>query len=183
MVSHKMITWDEVIKKGLRAYVSREKYCYLYGAKGMLIRSRADVESFFRAEPEYYSRYSAGEKEQIIRNSVGKTAYDCSGFTGWLCTGDRQFSGGQLASAPYRTTGLASGVAGSILYTSFQGKGRHVGLDIGYGFCLDMARESTDANIAGGNAGIRLFPISGGKIPWEVSFEDCCVDYRGANAK
>ena len=178
----KLVKWDEAVKRALRAYLSRDRYCYLYGAKGKRISCRGDVLSFFLAEPGYFSRYSAEEKEQIIRNSLGKTAYDCSGFTGWLCTGDRQYSAGQLACATYRTADLASGIAGSLLYTSYGGTGRHVGIDMGYGFCLDMACESTDRNVAEGRDSVRLYPIHSGEVPWEVSFCDCCVDYTGATA-
>ncbi len=178
-----MVTWDEAVKRALHAYLERDRYCYLYGAKGKYISCREDVIALMQAEPEYYARYSEEEKEQIIRNSLYKTAYDCSGFTGWLCTGDRQYSKGQLGSSTYQTRDLASGVAGSILFTTYGGKGRHVGVDMGYGLCLDMAYESTDKNIREGKASVRLYSIHTGNTPWEISFRDCCVDYTGATAK
>ena len=178
-----MRTWDEACKNALRMYPQREKYVYLYGAKGTKLNTRADIEYFFRAEPKYFARYSAEEKEQIIRNSLGKTAYDCSGFVGWACTGDKQYSTGQYGNNKFKTQNLASGIAGSCLYTTYGGAGRHIGIDIGYGYCCDMAYESTDANIAVGRAGVRLYKIMDGICPWEWSFQSKVIDYTGADAR
>ena len=178
-----MRTWDEAIKNALRMYTQREKYVYLYGAKGTKLNTRADIEYFFRADPKYFARYSAEEKEQIIRNSLGKTAYDCSGFVGWACTGDKQYSTGQYGNNKFKTQNLASGIAGSCLYTTYGGAGRHIGIDIGYGYCCDMAYESTDANIAVGRAGVRLYKIMDGICPWEWSFQSKVIDYTGADAR
>lgn len=176
-------TWDTAIKNGLRAYTQRQNYVYLYGAKGTRLNTRADIEYFFKAEPAYFARYSAEEKEQIIRNSIGKIGYDCSGFTGWLCTGDKQYSTGQYGNTSFKTQDLAAGVAGSLLYTTYGGVGRHIGLDIGYGYCIDMAYESTDANLANGRAGIRFYKITDGITAWEWSCRSNVLDYTGADAK
>lgn len=143
-------------------YSAPYPYCYLYGAKGDLIRGREDVERYFRAEPSYYARYSAAEKEQIIRNSIGRTAYDCSGFVGWACTGDHRYSAGQIENAhDVKTTaaGFTQNPGGSILFTTYGGRGRHIGLDIDHGWCADMAYESTDQNVKDGKAGIRLYRV------------------------
>lgn len=181
-----MRRWDEAIKTALTAHSQSYRYgnfCYLYGAKGVKLDSRAKIEQYFAMEPAYFSKYNDEEKEQIIRNSLGKIAYDCSGFVGWLCTGDMQYSTGQIANCSYRTTDLASGVAGSILYTTYGGRGRHIGLDIGYGFCCDMACESTDANIKAGKAGVRFYKINDGTCAWEVSGMSNVLDYTGADAR
>ena len=71
------------------------------------------------------------------------------------------------------------GVAGSILYTTFGGRGRHIGLDIGYGWCLDMGYESTDAIVASGNDSVRLTRI--GETAWEKSGQTRVLDYTGAS--
>lgn len=178
-----MRTWDTAVKNALRAYTQRDKYVYLYGAKGTKLNTRADIEYFFKAEPAYFARYSAAEKEQIIKNSLGKIAYDCSGFVGWLCTGDKQYSTGQFNNNTFKTKDLVAGVAGSCLYTTYGGRGRHIGIDIGYGYCCDMAYESTDANIAAGKAGIRLYKISDGICAWEWSFRSRLIDYAGSDAR
>lgn len=151
-------------------------YCYIYGAKAAagwdpttkspsdqnFIRTRADVERYFAAEPAYFARYSAAEKEQIIKNSIGRWAFDCSGFVG-TCTGDHQYSAGQIANAhSVKTTpdGFASNPYGSILFTTYGGRGRHIGIDADHGWCEDMAYESTDANVRSGKAGIRKYRIN-----------------------
>lgn len=172
-----MRTALEAVRTALTAHSQssiNNNFCYIYGAKGTKINSRADVEYFFQAEPAYFKRYSAEEKEQIIRNSIGKIAYDCSGFVGWLCTGDHQYSAGQIGNAHgIQTTnaGLAANPEGSILFTTYGGRGRHIGIDVGHGFCCDMAYESTDYNLdpAHRRAGVRYYPIIGGQTAWEKS--------------
>ena len=182
-----MRKWDEAIKTALTAHSQSYRYnnfVYLYGAKGVRLTSRELIEQYFAMEKAYFDRkYSAAEKEQIIRNSLGRIAYDCSGFVGWLCTGDMQYSTGQINNCSYTTKDLASGVAGSILYTTYNGTGRHIGLDIGYGFCCDMACESTDANIKAGKAGVRLYKINDGTCAWEISGKSNVLDYTGADAR
>lgn len=177
-----MRKWDEAIKNGMRAYTQRENYAYFYGAKGQTLTD-AVMDRLIAASPVYFARYSAAEIEQIKRNSRGKIGYDCSGFVGWVCTGDQCYSTGQFGHSTYRTQDLAAGVAGSCLYTTWGGSGRHIGIDIGYGYCLDMAYESTDANIAAGRAGIRLYKISDNIVPWEWSFQSNVIDYTGADAR
>lgn len=181
-------TWDAAVKTALRAYtqsVYAGNFVYLYGAKGVRLTSRDVIEQYFAMEPAYFARYNAEEREQIIRNSVGpnKIAYDCSGFVGWLCTGDMQYSTGQINNADNVSGDLAAGPAGSILYTTYHGAGRHIGLDIGYGYCCDMAYESTDANIAAHRAGVRLYKISDGITAWEKTGMSRVLDYTGADAR
>jgi len=176
-------TWDEAVKNGLQAYCSyieQNNVCYLYGAKGTYLDSEATIREFMRMEPGYFSRYSDAEKAQIVKNSIGKIAYDCSGFVGWCCTGDRQYSTGQINNSVLNES-LAAGPAGSILYTTYGGRGRHIGLDIGYGYCLDMAYESTDANIQVHRAGVRLYRIKDGRVAWEKSGKSNVVDYTGSS--
>lgn len=175
-----MKKWDEAIKAGLRAYTQRENYAYMYGAKGQKLTPEL-INYFISVSPDYFKKYSAEELDQIRRNSVGKIGYDCSGFVGWVCTGDKQYSTGQFNNTSCKTQDLVAGVAGSILYTTYGGAGRHIGIDIGYGYCLDMAYESTDANIANGKAGIRLYKILDGITPWEWSCRSKVIDYSGAN--
>lgn len=174
--------WDEAVKTALHAYVHRDKYVYLYGAKGVLL-TRDTIHNYFAMEPAYFARYNAEQREQIIRNSVGKVAYDCSGFVGWLCTGDKRYSLGQFENAHDKTQDLKAGPAGSILITTYGGSGRHIGLDIGYGFCCDMAYESTDENIRNGRAGVRFYNIHEGICPWEWSAQSNVLDYAGADAR
>ena len=102
--------------------------------------------------------------------------YDCSGFTGF-CTGDRQWSTGQINNCSVITT-PEKGTEGSLLYTTFGGTGRHIGLDIGCGFCLDMGYESTDNNVLLKRDSVRLTRIS--ETAWEKSGQTKVMDYTGA---
>lgn len=172
--------WDDAIKNGLRAYTQREKYAYMYGAKGQVLTLEL-IDYFINAAPDHFKKYSAEELNQIRRNSVGKIGYDCSGYVGWVCTGDKHYSTAQFENSSFRTQDMVAGVAGSILYTTYGGIGRHIGIDMGYGYCLDMAYESTDANIREGKAGIRLYKILDNVTPWEWSARSNVLDYTGAN--
>lgn len=171
-----MERFTKAIQRGLNAYRNRQAFAYFYGAKGQSLTDSV-MESLWQAEPAYFAKYTPEEKKQIFRNSRGKIGYDCSGFVGWVCTLDRQWSTGQINNCKLITT-PADGVAGSILYTTWGGKGRHIGIDIGYGYCLDMAYESTDQRIREGNDGIRLTRIS--ETAWEKSGQTRVLDYTGA---
>lgn len=175
-----MRTWDTAVKNALRAYVNRDAYVYLYGAKNVLLKDRATVEMYMNLEPAYFSKYTNEEKEQIIRNSIGRIGIDCSAFTGWICTGDLQYSTGQKNnSVPNKS--ICDGVAGSILYTTFGGAGRHIGIDIGYGYCLHTGWESTDENIRKKRDSIVLQYMHNHSIDWEYSGKSNVIDYTGAD--
>ena len=171
--------WNDVVDRAIAAYRSHD-YVYLYGAKNARLTSEAQIRDYFKREPAYFSRYTEAEKAQIIRNSLGHMAADCSGFTGWVCTGDQQYSIGQINNCSKYNT-LAGGPTASILFTSWGGTGRHIGLDVGgngtQGLCMHMGWESTDRNIAEGKAGIIFEPIV--NRAWEKSGESNAVDYTG----
>lgn len=175
--------WRDCVKNALRMYVTqKDKYVYFYGAKGQKLTNEI-MDYLISASPSYFARYSAEEIKQIKRNSLGKIGYDCSGFTGWGCTGDKTYSTGQFGHATYKTKDLASGVVGSLLYTTYNGAGRHIGIDVGDGYFMDMAYESTDANIKNGKAGIRFCKFSDNIVPWEWSFQSNVVDYTDSTAE
>lgn len=168
-------SWKTVIANAIRAFKSGE-YVYFYGAKNIVL-TEDTMKYLMAAEPVYFDRYNNEEKKQIFRNSLGKIGVDCSGFVGWICTGDKQWSTGQINNCTKYTT-IAEGKPGALLYTTFHGAGRHIGLDIGNGYCLQAGYESTDANVKAGRAGIYLSPIS--DTPWERSGESAVVNYSGA---
>lgn len=170
-----MMRFNKAIQRGLDMYRNRENYAYFYGAKGVIL-STAVMDALIAAEPNYFKKYSPEEIAQIKHNSVGKVGYDCSGFTGH-CTGDKQWSTGQINNCSKITT-PAEGTEGSLLYTTFGGTGRHIGLDIGCGFCLDMGYESTDKNILLKRDSVRLTRIS--ETAWEKSGQTKVMDYTGA---
>ena len=171
-----MELFTRAIQRGLDAYRNRQNYAYFYGAKGQVLTD-ATMDALIKAEPGYFSKYSQEQLAQIKRNSRNRIGIDCSGFTGWICTGDRQYSTGQINNCSLITT-PALGVAGSLLYTTFGGRGRHIGIDIGYGYCLDAGYESTDAVIAANNHSIRLTRIV--ETAWEKSGQTRLLDYTGA---
>lgn len=181
-----MRMWYEAVRTALTAFRQCYWYgnfVYIYGAKGVRLDSEARIRELMSYEPAYFSRYTEEEKDQIVRNSIGRLAYDCSGFVGWLCTGDMRYSTAMIQNCSFTTNNIPEGVAGSVLYTTYGGRGRHVGIDLGYGFCADMAYESTDANIQAHRAGIRLYGITEGITPWEISGRSNVLDYTGADAR
>ena len=171
-----MELFTHAIQRGLEAYRNRQIFAYFYGAKGQIL-TYAVMQQLIAAEAAYFAKYTPEEIQQILRNSLNKKGYDCSGFTGWICTGDRQYSTGQISNCSLITT-PRDGVAGSLLYTTWGGRGRHIGYDIGYGYALDMGYESTDAVIRAGNDSIRLTRIS--ETAWEKSGRSRLLDYTGA---
>lgn len=174
--------WKQVIDKALELMEMslQGKVVYLYGAKGVWLTSEAQIRDYFRRESAYFAKYSTEELNQIVRNSLGKYAMDCSGFTG-LCTGDQQWSIGQINNC-YKYNSLVAGPTASLLFTTFSGVGRHIGLDVGgtghgQGLCMHIGWESTDANVRAGLAGIVFEPIA--NRPWERSGQSNAVDYAG----
>lgn len=170
-----MLKWNNVVDNAIEAFRSG-KYVYFYGAKNIVLTN--DVMNYLvSVNPTYFSRYSASEMVQIRRNSLGKVGIDCSGFTGWICTGDKQYSIGQINNCS-RYSSLANGKTGSIIFTTWGGHGRHIGLDVGCGLAMHIGWESTDRAIAEGRAGILFEPITA--RAWEKSGESKLVDYTGA---
>ena len=169
-------TWSEAIDRGIAAFRSGE-YVYFYGAKNILL-TEAVMDSLIQAEKAYFSRYTTEELRQIKKNSIGRRGVDCSGFTG-LCTGDQQWSVGQINNCS-KYNSLQDGPPGSVLFTTWNGRGRHIGLDVGNGMTLQAGWESTDRAIKEGRAGIIFTPIS--QTAWERSGESNAVDYTGARS-
>ena len=170
-------SWFQVCKDAIEMYRNRDKYAYFYGSKGQKL-TKATMDALWSAEPGHFKKYSAAEKEQIYRNSLNKIGYDCSGF---VCkvTGETGYSKSIYDKRTKETT-MADGPAGSFLFTTWGGAGRHIGLDIGLGFCMDMAYESTDANVAAHRDSVRLSRVA--DVAWEHSFQTAAVNYNGAYA-
>lgn len=167
-------SWVQVVDRALELFKSGQ-VVYLYGAKMVKLTSEAQIRGYFQREPAYFARYTAEELNQIVRNSLGKYGADCSGFTG-ECTGDKQYSIGQINNCS-KYNSLQSGPTGSILFTSWGGSGRHIGLDVGGGLCMHIGWESTDKAIREGRAGILFEPIA--TRAWEKSGQSRVVDFNG----
>ena len=191
-------TWDEIIKRAMYAYTHQNEFAYFYGAKGQILTDDV-MNALIACEPNYFKKYSAAEIEEIKRNSRGKRGLDCSGFIGNYCLGVEGYSAFLISQTRNQTTDLYKDVAGSLLYTTRGGTSRHIGLDCGFGFCIDMATESTDAHVwraeqyrvgripnAQGCAGVRFYKINEPEnltTPWELAGESIYISYDGADAR
>ena len=160
-----MKTWDEVIKDALSIHLHKDKYAYFYGAKGQVLTDSV-MEAFWQAEPAYFKRYSAAQKKAIFDYSRGKIGYDCSGFVGAV-TGCMMYSGAQWDKCTARSTNLANGPAGSLLY-----KPGHVALDIGYGYYLHFPSEMHSCELG---------RIKENTVPWTgTGMLTGYIDYTGS---
>lgn len=157
-----MITYDSAIKKAWDVYLNRDKYAYLYGAKGDVIKGRNDFNTVVNRTPAYFETYPSEKMEEIYQYCLGKTCFDCSGFITYL-TGDYTYSALQWAHCTANKS-LADGVAGSLLY-----KPGHIGIDLGYGLFMHFPTELRTAEI--------------GKIKdynWMYSGKHYKIDYKGS---
>ena len=153
----------DLISRATDMYADKDSYAYFYGAKGCVLTAAA-MRALMAAEPVYFSRYSDDEIKEIFDFSIGKIGIDCSGFINQL-TGVSNWSTGYINESLNQTT-PAAGTWGNILYTTFGGTGRHVGIDIGQGRFLHCPKE--------------LHTIEMGLIseyPWERSGQIYGVSY------
>ncbi len=130
-----MRTGKEVSAKALEMYNNREKYAYLYGAKGQ-IGTDDFVRSMFAAYPDYYSKYSDEMKEEIVKYCRGKILYDCSGFVCHCAGISDVYSGKLLEDGQKKTKNMKDGKEGWLCY-----KKGHVGIDRGDGTFLHIYGE------------------------------------------
>lgn len=126
------------IAKARELYKNRDKYAYLYGAKGQYCTSEV-FEQLWAAELNYFKKYTAQQKAEIKAFCVGKIVIDCSGFIN-LVTGRFMYSTAYMGSCKNVTTPDKT-KDGDLLYTTFGGKGRHIALDIGHGFFMHVGKE------------------------------------------
>lgn len=159
-------TWAEVVKKALYMHTHKDDYAYFYGAKGQRLTDSV-MEALWAAEPAYFKKYNAAQKKAIFDYSRGKIGYDCSGFIGAV-TGCMMWSGAQWDHCDHKTSDLALGPGGSILY-----RPGHVGLDIGIGgFYLHMPSEMHS---------VEMGKISDGYVQWTgTGLMSYLIDYTGA---
>lgn len=160
------MTYYDVIKNAMQMYNDRYNYAYFYGAKGQRLTNNV-MDALIAAEPKYFSRYSKSEIAAIKNFSLGKIGFDCSGFINAI-TGQSNYSTGYFEDCPVKTN-PKDGVEGSCLYTTFRGTGRHIGIDIGKGFFLHMAKEGES---------VIFDKIS--NYAWEKSGQIKGIDYKGA---
>ncbi len=173
-----MKLWNYMIQHGLRMYMQRDKYAYLYGANGE-IGTPELVDRLWAVYPQYFEEQVIGRghhsKEELKRHVQGKICLDCSSFICYVSQEERfedlrvvrDYNSAMLRRefAVVRTP--SAGTAGSILY-----KPGHVALDIGYGICLEFANEFVDMRM-------RRIADAGFVESGELKF----IDYTGTNAR
>lgn len=162
------MTYYEVIQNALQMFYEKYKYCYFYGAKGQKMTEET-MNSLISAEPAYFSKYTTQELAEIKNYSRGKIGMDCSGFVSAVLS-QSNYSTGYFNASNVHTI-PKNGKEGSGLYTTFSNTGRHIGIDIGYGYFLHCPKE--------------MHTIELGKISdysWEDSFEFEGIAYEGAKS-
>ena len=122
------------------------------------------MQNLILTEPDYFKKYTPEQLEEFKEKSLYKTGIDCSGFIN-LVTGQYNYSTGYITEAVNVTT-PDKGTWGNILYTTFGGTGRHIGLDIGAGRFLHIGSMGKT---------IELGLIK--EFPWEKSGQLRNVDY------
>lgn len=160
------MTYYQVIQNALNILYHKDEYAYFYGAKGQRLDD-ATMDALIQCEPDHFKQYSELQMKRIRDYSRGKIGLDCSGFIN-ACTGQENYSTGYYTETLNKTT-PALGTEGNLLYTTWGGKGRHVGLDIGYGFYLHFPKEGHTCEIG------RIKETA-----WENSGQIRDVDYTGA---
>ena len=156
----------DLIKNALWLFYHRNEYAYFYGAKGQVLTDQV-MDNLMHCEPQHFAKYDPGQLRQIREYSRGKIGLDCSGFISYI-SGRSNWSTGFIEEATDKTT-PALGPEGSLLYTTFGGTGRHIGLDIGYGYYIDFPREGESAHLGKIN-----------ETAWEISGRMAGVDYTGS---
>lgn len=176
--------YTNAISRAFQFYHRRDNYVYLYGAKGKIVTPRLCLD-LFEAYPEHYKKYTDKEKQEIIQNSIGKIAFDCSGFVcacyNWL---PQSYSTQLYSQASKEYDSYKDSRAGCMLYTTFNNTGRHIGLDVGSGMFMHMGNESTKYNIMAGVDSVRLqWFTNTNPNYWEHYFEHSKVDYTGTTSE
>lgn len=143
------MTWDEVIRNAMWLYYNRDDITYCLGCSGEVAGRDKNVENQFK----YY--YGSNEWKYKIGASIpgwaatdtadqawnkwlnihkGKMTFDCSGFIDWCIgfQGIHKYSSWDFGNMTNAGT-PSSGPAGGVLF-----KQGHVGLDIGYGYNLEI---------------------------------------------
>lgn len=128
----------DIISRATDLYADRSSFAYFYGAKGQVL-TRKLMDSLVLAESAYFAKYTKDEMRNIYSYSIGRIGIDCSGLIN-LLTGRVNWSSGYWQESVNKTDPI-SGTWGNILYTTFGGTGRHIGIDIGQGRFLHAPSE------------------------------------------
>lgn len=173
-----MATYKDIVNAAAALYANRNKYCYFYGAKNVVLTDER-MNALWDAEPGYFSRYTKTQKKSIFNYSRGKVGLDCSAYVclvletaGIITRSQWTYSTALIGECTNITANPASATspAGSLLYSTFHNAGRHIGVDGGSGWFYDIGAEGDT---------IRHMKITDwGK--WEKAGRYPGVDYTGA---
>lgn len=130
-----------LLRNAYKVYVQRENYAYFYGAKNVVLTDSVMRDLVSAYWDEHFSRYDNKQLEVISNYSRGKIGLDCSGLI-TLISGIYG-SSGQLFDACTKKTSIVDGKAGSLVW-----RPGHVGIDIGYGYCMHIPSEMHTLEIA-----------------------------------
>lgn len=132
------------ISRARELWKERNDIAYLYGAKGQRC-TESVFDALWNAEPNYFKKYTAAEKKRIKEFCMGKRLMDCSGFIN-ECVGDFKYSTAYIDSC-INVTSPDKTKDGDLLYTTFGGTGRHIGIDLGHGFFMHCPSEGKTLEI------------------------------------
>lgn len=138
---------------------NRDLIAYFMGAKGEILTPER-MDELISWNPEYFARYDEWQLNDIKEFSNGKTGFDCSGLVS-ACIGQPGQSSWELWAQTTNRTSVRECKAGSFLW-----RPGHIGIDIGYGWCVDIAREGE---------GVRLVPND--QVNFEAGGEWIGADY------
>lgn len=136
------MTYYEVIKKALYMFYHRDEYAYFYGAKGQVLTDEV-MNTLISLEPAYFQSIQHRNLQLIKLSRVVKSdlIVAASYLPLWVCkiTALDTIMMGQKNNTAFRHRRKR-------VVFIFGGKGRHVGIDIGYGFFLHMPKRDTQLN-------------------------------------
>ncbi len=125
----------DILKRAYDLFTRREEIAYFMGAKVQVLTDELMDQLYKDYYDAHFKRYTLSEFEKIKKWSRGKLGMDCSGFVGY-CVEDKWLYSGALWERCINKTSVKDCKAGSILY-----RVGHVGLDLGYGYQMDIPIE------------------------------------------
>lgn len=140
--------WNQVVSNALWLYTQRQNCTYMLGCSGEVAGRDKKVEECFRwyYDHDYKEKIGAtipdweptdnadAAWKKWLKIYGGKLCFDCSGYLDWCLgyKGIHRYSSWDFGSMP-KNASIKAGPAGSALW-----KKGHVGLDIGYGYELEI---------------------------------------------
>lgn len=130
-----------LLRNAFKLYVNRERYAYFYGAKNIVLTDGVMNDLINQYWNVHFNKYTREQLTEIRNYSRGKIGLDCSGFITQISniTGNSYML---FKKCEVKTT-IENGKAGTLLWRE-----GHVGIDIGYGYCMHIPSELHSFEIA-----------------------------------